>query len=71
MSDLYDNTQLELEEIVDQCRALAFAIVRLDNAQAKDLLGFILCERLEVLNLALELPFTDDDIAVEEEPLEA
>ncbi|MFU2314803.1 hypothetical protein [Rahnella sp. PCH160] len=46
MSDLYDNTQLELEEIVDQCRALAYAIVTLDNAQAKDLLGFILCERL-------------------------
>ncbi|MQB55888.1 hypothetical protein [Rahnella sp. RcJ3] len=62
MPNLYDNTSLELEEIVDHCRALSYAIVSLDNPQAKDLLGYILCERLEVLYQTLEMPFSDDDV---------
>ncbi|WP_426784964.1 hypothetical protein ACP3TB_11715 [Rahnella variigena] len=62
MPNLYDNTPLELEEIVDHCRALSYAIVSLDNPQAKDLLGYILCERLEVLYQTLEMPFSDDDV---------
>ena len=62
MPNLYDNTPLELEEIVDHCRALSYAIVSLDNSQAKDLLTYILCERLEVLYQTLEMPFTDDDV---------
>jgi len=62
MPNLYDNTPLEPEEIVDHCRALSYAIVSLDNPQAKDLLGYILCERLEVLYQTLEMPFSDDDV---------
>lgn len=62
MPNLYNNTPLELEEIVDHCRALSYAIVSLDNSQAKDLLTYILCERLEVLYQTLEMPFTDDDV---------
>ncbi|MFF6011252.1 hypothetical protein [Rahnella sp. R3(2024)] len=62
MPNLYDNTPLELEEIVDHCRALSYAIVSLDNSQAKNLLTYILCERLEVLYQTLEMPFTDDDV---------
>lgn len=62
MPNLYDNTPLELEEIVDHCRALSYAIVSLVNPQAKDLLGYILCERLEVLYQTLEMPFSDDDV---------
>ncbi|MEN4906616.1 hypothetical protein [Rahnella bonaserana] len=62
MPNLYDNTPLELEEIVDHCRALSYAIVPLVNPQAKDLLGYILCERLEVLYQTLEMPFSDDDV---------
>ncbi|MBU9808434.1 hypothetical protein J1781_13860 [Rahnella sp. C60] len=64
MPNLYDNTPLELEEIVDHCRALSYAIVSLDNPQAKDLLSYILCERLEVLYQTLEMPFSEDDIVV-------
>ncbi|VTQ67700.1 Uncharacterised protein [Campylobacter jejuni] len=62
MPNLYDNTPLELEEIVDHCRALSYAIVSLDNPQAKDLLSYILCERLDVLYQSLEMPFSDDDV---------
>ena len=62
MPNLYDNTPLELEEIVDHCRALSYAIVTLDNPQAKDLLSYILCERLEVLYQTLEMPISEDDV---------
>ena len=62
MPNLYDNTPLELEEIVDHCLALSYAIVSLDNPQAKDLLSYILCERLDVLYQSLEMPFSDDDV---------
>jgi len=62
MPNLYDNTPLEPEEIVDHCRALSYAIVSLDNPQAKDLLGYILCERLEVLYQTLERPISEDDV---------
>lgn len=62
MPNLYDNTPLELEEIVDYCRALSYAIVSLDNPQAKNLLSYILCERLEVLYQTLEMPISEDDV---------
>ncbi|MBU9863864.1 hypothetical protein [Rahnella aceris] len=62
MPNLYDNTPLELEEIVDHCRALSYAIVSLDNPQAKDLLSYILCERLEVLYQTLEMPISEEDV---------
>ncbi len=28
---MFDNTPLDLEEIIDQCRALAYALVELDQ----------------------------------------
>ena len=62
MPTLYDNTPLEMEQIVDACRALSYAIVSLDNPQAKDLLSYILCERLEVLYQTLEMPISEDDV---------
>nr|WED69848.1 hypothetical protein PJ912_10285 [Pectobacterium colocasium] len=36
---MYDPTPLTLEELVDHCRALAYAIIELDNALAKELLN--------------------------------
>jgi hypothetical protein len=41
---------------------LSYAIVSLDNPQAKDLLSYILCERLEVLYQTLEMPISEDDV---------
>ncbi|WP_263065964.1 hypothetical protein [Dickeya dadantii] len=51
---MFDNTPLELEEIIDQCRALAYAIVELEQPEAKEILMFILAERLDALNRAQE-----------------
>ncbi|WP_455550593.1 hypothetical protein [Brenneria goodwinii] len=51
---MFDNTPLELEELIDQCRALAYAIVELREPQAKEILMFILAERLDALHRAQE-----------------
>jgi len=47
---MYDSTPLSAEEVLDHCRALAFAIVELDNALARELLNYVLWERLNLLN---------------------
>ncbi|ATA18284.1 MAG: hypothetical protein ACRC0C_06740 [Gibbsiella quercinecans] len=47
---MFDNTPLELEEIIDQCRALAYALIELKHPQAKEILMFVLSERLECLH---------------------
>ncbi|KAA9001655.1 hypothetical protein FJU30_05010 [Affinibrenneria salicis] len=46
---MFNNTPLELEEIIDQCRALIYAVVEIENPQAKEILSFVLWERLNVL----------------------
>ncbi|MEI7408123.1 hypothetical protein [Pectobacterium aroidearum] len=46
---MFDNTPLELDEIIDQCRALAYAAVNTDDAQAREILLFILQERIDRL----------------------
>ncbi|MCW2481539.1 hypothetical protein [Candidatus Symbiopectobacterium sp. NZEC135] len=46
---MFDNTPLEVEEIIDQCRALAYAMVELEPSEATDILAFILSERLDCL----------------------
>ncbi|CAG75653.1 putative phage-related protein [Pectobacterium atrosepticum SCRI1043] len=51
---MFDNTPLEQEELIDQCRALAYAIVELREPQAKEILMFILAERLNALHRAQE-----------------
>ncbi|MBA0159449.1 MULTISPECIES: hypothetical protein [Pectobacterium] len=46
---MFDNTPLELEEIIDQCRALIYAVVELGEPTAKEILIFVLWERLDLL----------------------
>ncbi|WP_262254047.1 hypothetical protein [Pectobacterium polaris] len=46
---MFDNTPLEQEEIIDQCRALIYAVIEAKNSQAKEILTFILWERLDCL----------------------
>ncbi|KGA36056.1 hypothetical protein KU74_06170 [Pectobacterium brasiliense] len=47
---MFDNTPLELDEIIDQCRALAYAAVNANDAQAREILLFILQERIDHLH---------------------
>lgn len=53
---MFDTTPLSLDEITDQCRALTHAVIELDNPVAKEVLTFVLAERLELLAATLENP---------------
>lgn len=58
---MYDPTPLTLQELIDQCRALAYAIIELSNPLAKELLTFILWERLNQLDQSLEAEVPNDE----------
>lgn len=47
---MYDNSPLTREEIIDQCRALIYAIVTLESQEAKELLNFVLWQQLDLLH---------------------
>lgn len=62
---LFDKTPLEIDELTDQCRALSFAITEITNPVAKEILNFILWERLDVLNDVLTMSANDDGEEIE------
>lgn len=39
----------ELDELIDQCRALAYATVTLDSQQAKEILSFVLWKNIDLM----------------------
>lgn len=63
---MFDSTPLTLDEIADQCRALTHAVIELNNPVAKEVLTFVLAERLELLAVTLqspEAPGTDNGVS--------
>ncbi|MFJ5349945.1 hypothetical protein [Pectobacterium parvum] len=60
---MFDDTPLTPEELTDQCRALTHAVIELDNPMAKEVLLFVLAERLEVLSATLDTPDTLGDLS--------
>ncbi len=50
---MFDATPLTLEEVTDQCRALAHAVIELEDVTVKEILSFMLAERLEHLHISL------------------
>ncbi len=50
---LFDNTELEPSELCDQCRALNYALIMLSNKAVKEVIAFVLCERLEMIRNSL------------------
>ncbi|MCA6952605.1 hypothetical protein [Pectobacterium polaris] len=56
---MFDNTPLEPEEALDQCRALAYAIVELNHPESKEILTFVLAERLDNLHRLFHAVETD------------
>ncbi|MBP1036162.1 hypothetical protein J8631_11405 [Serratia fonticola] len=53
---MYDNTPLSLDEITDHCRALVYAIIEVEDSTAKEILTFILWERIDLLYRTLDMP---------------
>lgn len=62
---MYYDTPRDVEELIDQCRALIYAIVTLDRTDAKEVLSLILWQQIDALHStylrdseeALELAF--------------
>lgn len=46
---MYDNTHLEFDELIAQCCALAYAAVTLGSLQAKQILSFVLWQRIDLM----------------------
>ncbi|EKN3489559.1 hypothetical protein OZ832_004029 [Yersinia enterocolitica] len=59
---MYDDTPCEVEELIDHCRALIYAIISVDRADAKEILSLILWQQID----ALRSTYLQDS----EEPLE-
>lgn len=53
---MYDNTPLSLGEITDHCRALVYAIVEVEDSTAKEILTYVLRERIDLLYRTLDMP---------------
>ncbi|EPB0879081.1 hypothetical protein ACRASO_000540 [Yersinia enterocolitica] len=51
---MLDSPSLTLEEIVDHCHALVRAMLEITDLTTKELLLFILAERLDLLQLMLD-----------------
>jgi len=56
---MFDQTPLTIEEVVDHCRALAFSIIEIQHPVVKEILMFILWDRLDLLNDTLDMEITD------------
>ena len=49
-----DISTLDINELCDQCRALAYAITELRQPVARDVLMWILVEKIDMLSLRFE-----------------
>lgn len=47
---MYDDTPRELEELIDHCRALVYAIVTLESQEVKEILNFVLQQQIYLLH---------------------
>ncbi len=52
---MYDNPPLMIDEVVDHRRALAFCLIEIHHPGVKEILTFILAERLDLLNATLDM----------------
>ncbi|UNH28903.1 hypothetical protein MNY64_12060 [Moellerella wisconsensis] len=46
---MFDDTPITLEEVIDHCRALIYAIVTLEPPEAKETLSFVLQQQIDLL----------------------
>ncbi|AJK14420.1 hypothetical protein BFI45_12470 [Yersinia pestis subsp. microtus bv. Altaica] len=47
---MYDNTPREVEEVIDHCRALIYAIITLESPEVKEILNFVLQQQIDLLS---------------------
>ncbi|CNG28813.1 hypothetical protein ACX1HO_03090 [Yersinia enterocolitica] len=47
---MYDDTPCEVEELINHCRALIYAIVTLESQEVKEILNFVLQQQIDLLH---------------------
>ncbi|EKN5071705.1 hypothetical protein ACS78Q_01810 [Yersinia enterocolitica] len=47
---MYDDTPCDVEELIDHCRALIYAIVTLELPEVKEILNFVLQQQIDLLH---------------------
>ncbi|AJK17399.1 hypothetical protein [Yersinia pseudotuberculosis] len=47
---MYDNTPREVEEVIDHCRALIYAIITLESPEVKEILNVVLQQQIDLLH---------------------
>ncbi|HHJ0101944.1 TPA: hypothetical protein ACQD71_004138 [Yersinia enterocolitica] len=47
---MYNDTPCEVEELIDHCRALIYAIVTLESREVKEILNFVLQQQIDLLH---------------------
>ncbi|MHA3359403.1 hypothetical protein [Yersinia enterocolitica] len=47
---MFDDTPCEVEELIDHCRALIYAIVTLESQEVKEILNFVLQQQIDLLH---------------------
>lgn len=60
---LFDYTELEPDELCDQCMALNFAFMTLHDGKIKEIIAYILWERFEMLRCALYVSTAEEVFA--------
>lgn len=47
---MYNDTPCDVEELIDHCRALIYAIVTLESQEVKEILNFVLQQQIDLLH---------------------
>ncbi|MFQ6248859.1 hypothetical protein ACLMPM_02960 [Yersinia enterocolitica] len=47
---MYDDTPCDVEELIDHCRALIYAIITLESQEVKEILNFVLQQQIDLLH---------------------
>ncbi|MBX9480065.1 hypothetical protein J8Z85_13250 [Yersinia enterocolitica] len=47
---MYDNSPHEVEDLIDHCRALIYAVITLESQEVKEILNFVLQQQIDLLH---------------------
>lgn len=61
---MFDDTPLRPDELLDQCCALSYALIEISHDQVREILAFLLAEKLRDFYHAYHEPEPETDSAV-------
>lgn len=60
---MYDNSPREVEDVIDHCRALIYAIVTLESQEVKEILNFVLWQQIDLLHQTYQRDLNEPVVA--------